>query len=62
MGEHMQEKPMEEFDRVEGHGPLPIALLIVFPSERYLAVLSIVATKGHCAALRHSLKHPPLCW
>jgi len=35
----MQEKPSEELDCVEGHGPLPIAPLIVCPSERYLTVL-----------------------
>jgi hypothetical protein len=35
----MQEKPSEELDRVEGHDPLTIAPLIVFPSERYLTVL-----------------------
>jgi hypothetical protein len=35
----MQEKPSEELDCVEGHGPLPIAPLIVFPSERSLTIL-----------------------
>ena len=35
----MEEKPSEEFDGIQGHRPLPVAALIVFPPKRHLALL-----------------------
>jgi hypothetical protein len=37
-GQDMEEKPSEEFDRVERHEALPIAPLIVLPAERHLPI------------------------
>lgn len=37
-GQNMEEKPSEEFDGVEGHRALPIAALVILPSERHLAI------------------------
>ena len=36
----MQEKAPNEFDRVKRHEALAIAPLIVFPSERHLAIVT----------------------
>jgi hypothetical protein len=37
-GQDMEEKPPEEFDRVERHEALPIPVLGVFPPEGHPAV------------------------
>ena len=34
----MEEKPPEEFDGVQRHGPLSIPSLVVFPPECHLAI------------------------
>jgi hypothetical protein len=39
-GQDMQQKPSDEFDGLQRHDALPILPLIVFPSERDLAVVT----------------------
>jgi hypothetical protein len=39
-GQDMEEKPAEEFDRVERHEALPIPALVVFPPKGHPAVVT----------------------
>jgi hypothetical protein len=38
-GYHMEEKPSQAFDGVQGHRPLSVAVLIVRPPKRHLPLL-----------------------